>query len=1209
MSEDRKEEFLKIKSERRRDRIMQIDVHKKDELLEIKRERERDRYAQITLDKKDELLDMKWESCKQKKDDCSMFKAVLTCFICSLDGPNIYISGGGSKTSTTQPALIDPKERKRRRERERYAQMSAEKKEELLRKNRERRKNKKDGSTILTADCRETSNPISTTPGIASVCGQSCTAWNKENVAPGDDTFTAGSGIESFTSSDHRGSGLESDRKRQKGRQWYAKLSDERRAEYLHSLRISRQHKNSGALVENDQEVESNTTHITIGTLDPLNHADIRPDPDNELCDSLIFEPLELHSSDEEKLEAVQDVPDDFDDEEWRLYRGQDVVFESYVVGGPDSVGMQGYDPYDRIYQNLPKKHHVLREAKNCPYCGAKRFQYEGLAFCCRKGKVKIFIPDVPDELRRLYTSLDDDDAKYFRQHIRYFNSHFSFTSLGVTLDRRVSTAAGTGIYTFRAHGQLYHRLDQLVPGGKGPRHLQLYFYDTDETMEHRAKRSPGLDINLIRKIRRILEHNPYVQTFQNVGSAPNLHDYRIELNTDIALDQRRYNAPTASQVAAIWMEGNDPQKCFDRSVIVYGKADKPRYIRAYHGCYDPLAYPLFFPGGETGWQRKMLYEGPDPVDWPNNYDNNDDDNSDEEDGCSESSKHVSAREYYCFKLQIRLGEFNILLHGRRLFQQWVVDIYIKIESMRLDWYSKPENQALIRADLYQGIIDTIAAGEVRASEVGLRIVLPRTFPGGDRDVQARFLDAMVLVTRFGKPDYFVTMTCNPHWEEITRQLLPGQTPQDRPELVARVYRAKLRDLHDFLIKKSHLGEVASYAHVTEFQKRGLPHEHFLLIMAPNSKLSSPDDYDKVISAEIPDPVKYPVLHALQGKDSYPIYRRREDGRRVATRGAVLDNRWVVPYNPTLLMRYNCHINVEVCSSIKAVKYLYKYVYKGHDRASFSVDPPDQNGTVINEIRQYRDARFITPPEAVYRIFGFPLYAVSPSVLQLQLHLPNMQLVSYRATDNLNDVVNREKSKRSMLTEYFKMNLVDSKARKLLYKEFPEHFRWIKSDKRWQARVKRPQVGRIVYANPAEGERYYLRVLLNHVRGTTSYENLRTVHGKTCSTFREACEMIGLVETDRSLDECLAESTTFHMPCALRRLFATIIVFCEATNIRGLWENHFEAMSQDYRRTHNDAAMVEQLVLRDIRNVVHSMGKDVRNYGLPEVDDSGDVLA
>ena len=98
-----------------------------------------------------------------------------------------------------------------------------------------------------------------------------------------------------------------------------------------------------------------------------------------------------------------------------------------------------------------------------------------------------------------------------------------------------------------------------------------------------------------------------------------------------------------------------------------------------------------------------------------------------------------------------------------------------------------------------------------------MRIVLPRTFPGGDRDVQARFLDATTLVQWYGKPDYFITMTCNPYWPEITSQLFPGQTPQDRPELVARVYRAKLRDMHDFLIKKKHFGEVAAYAHVTEF--------------------------------------------------------------------------------------------------------------------------------------------------------------------------------------------------------------------------------------------------------------------------------------------------------------------------------------------------------------------------------------------------------
>ncbi len=55
--------------------------------------------------------------------------------------------------------------------------------------------------------------------------------------------------------------------------------------------------------------------------------------------------------------------------------------------------------------------------------------------------------------------------------------------------------------------------------------------------------------------------------------------------------------------------------------------------------------------------------------------------------------------------------------------------------------------------------------------------------------------------------------------------------------------------------------------------------------------------------------------------------------------GFVFDNRWVVPYNPYLTMRYKCHINVEVCSSITTVKYLYKYVYKGHDRALAVVRP------------------------------------------------------------------------------------------------------------------------------------------------------------------------------------------------------------------------------------------------------------------------------
>lgn len=127
-------------------------------------------------------------------------------------------------------------------------------------------------------------------------------------------------------------------------------------------------------------------------------------------------------------------------------------------------------------------------------------------------GKVKLVTPLVPEEMHRLYTS-QDPEARYFQDNIRYFNSHFSFTSLGVMLDQRYCNKR-SGVYTFRAQGQIYHRIDQLVPTGDGPKHLQLYFYDTDVDLQHRFRYSPNLDKVLIRKLTHILSHNPYAQIF-----------------------------------------------------------------------------------------------------------------------------------------------------------------------------------------------------------------------------------------------------------------------------------------------------------------------------------------------------------------------------------------------------------------------------------------------------------------------------------------------------------------------------------------------------------------------------------------------------------------------------------------------------------------------------------------------------------------------
>jgi hypothetical protein len=149
--------------------------------------------------------------------------------------------------------------------------------------------------------------------------------------------------------------------------------------------------------------------------------------------------------------------------------------------------------------------------------------------------------------------------------------------------------------------------------------------------------------------------------------------------------------------------------------------------------------------------------------------------------------------------------------------------------------------------------------GYVRGEKVGKRTVLSSSFIGGPRDMRRRYMDAMALVRKFGKPDIFLTMTCNPNWDEIRRELLRGQTPQDHPDLVVRVFHAKLQELKHRLTKRDILSKVRAYVYVVEFQKRGLPHAHFLLIMQRKYKLTCPEQYDLLISAEIPSN-KYPEL-------------------------------------------------------------------------------------------------------------------------------------------------------------------------------------------------------------------------------------------------------------------------------------------------------------------------------------------------------------
>jgi hypothetical protein len=93
-------------------------------------------------------------------------------------------------------------------------------------------------------------------------------------------------------------------------------------------------------------------------------------------------------------------------------------------------------------------------------------------------------------------------------------------------------------------------------------------------------------------------------------------------------------------------------------------------------------------------------------------------------------------------------------------------------------------------------------------------------------------------------------------------------------------------------------------------------------------------------------------------------------------------------------------------------------------------------------------------------------------------------------------------------------------------------------------------IGCMYYAHPTLGERYYLRMLLNCVKGATSYKHLRTMDGIEHDTFKDACIAVGLLEDDNEWHQALEEASIWASRQQLRDMFASMLMFCEVTNLR-----------------------------------------------------------
>lgn len=336
-----------------------------------------------------------------------------------------------------------------------------------------------------------------------------------------------------------------------------------------------------------------------------------------------------------------------------------------------------------------------------CNSCNAKHFTSEItgqdrhlFTLCCHKGKVHL--PPLAQNafFNGLYYGLSSADqtvkerSKNYFDKIRSYNSAFAM----ISSEAKVSDTMLQGIYHFKIHDIFYHRTGPMAVGyGFAPRYAQLYFYDVDTAvnMRMREQSNQQCDGRLMREIAVQLEgNNPFVRSFHT------MHEYceRVEnvqrevcmvIKVNRDFDIRRYNDAVQTDVAVIFntIDGEPP---FERNMVAFPKVNGTvRNVSVLDSSLDPLAYPLLFPNGDTGWHVNMIHNIPSMS------------------TAAAPRTKVTMLQYAAYRLANR-NNFSLLHHSQKLFLQWVVDMYVRIEGTRLHFIK--QNQANLRSEIYSNL-------------------------------------------------------------------------------------------------------------------------------------------------------------------------------------------------------------------------------------------------------------------------------------------------------------------------------------------------------------------------------------------------------------------------------------------------------------------------------------------------------------------------
>ncbi|KAL3115858.1 hypothetical protein niasHT_007158 [Heterodera trifolii] len=379
-------------------------------------------------------------------------------------------------------------------------------------------------------------------------------------------------------------------------------------------------------------------------------------------------------------------------------------------------------------------------------------------------------------------------------------------------------------------------------------------------------------------------------------------------------------------------------------------------------------------------------------------------------------------------------------------------------------------------------------------------------------------------------------------------------------------------------------------------------------------------DWAEVRYQRVPCPGRVPERqHAECGQTHY---KKRKGGRSAL----LLDDSRVIPYNPYLLLKYGCHVNIEYVFGQKACKYIFKYLLKGFEKAYVQVaqrrgGASKRSGDDAEQVFDYDEiaatfkVRYMTAMEAFLRLNSYKIVGTSHQIYTLSVHDEEGQTI---VIEEGHEEEGRWKVKdNTRLTAFFKLCGDDSDASQLTYDRVPYYYSWNYKARSWKKRGrpltenpdKAKMFVRVFTVSPRKHELFAIRMLLLHRPGPKNFEDLRTVDGVVFPTFAGAAQHLGLQVCDqlfvRSMQEACSEMSNLKR---LQHFFAMLIAHAHPSEPQKLFDQFLDEMNPPAAGAYPGAmqksiALRAAEVMKNIEYFLNCMGTnsgDAGLSGLPE---------